>query len=503
MLSTLLLLVVLAGVILLFFKVRTDNQRKAIILGGPLLRVQADSITGLLLTHRGAQIRLDLVGEDTWTLSGSTEDFVDPNSMKLLLADLVGAQGGSILPGTEPEDRRYDFNGPESLRLTIFTTSHDKLTLALGTVNPVTGDYYASGLGRPGCFMVNAKLQRRLVGLPRAVELKTLLPAVTARDLDTIVLGRGTNEYRLEKRKIGWWLQVPKRGLRALGADVVAYNQLYHDRLQTDSEGTWVLASDAAVRLLVFELSKIIVREIKPAAQTADWSAKWRMSEPWRSVVFMGKGINPDPTGGDSDRLELVLGEPLGSQLIPVARRGVVLLADDQASNTLDQPLGALVSRTALGWSVLSANHLEIHQEGRLVLIGQRQGGTLEGDGRQQWKTPFPTTLPKGLSPARFAGITGEFMVELGRMKMLAPLPPVTGESPLQDRGLVEVKLSYSDSGPVAEELFQVGYLKPGIGSAAEVATGAPRVGLWHPQTGQLVQVNESLLVTVRNFALF
>ncbi len=501
--NTLLLSLAVAVVILVFLKVRAERQNAPMILGGPLISLQADEITGLMLTHGGAQFRLDKTADGTWTLSGSTEDFVSSRSMEILLTDLTTAMGGPVLPGTDPEDRRYDFNGQEALRLTVFSRSTENLTLALGTINPVTGHYYASGLNRPGCFMVEAKLRERLAALPMSVELKTLLPAVTAGNLDTVTLWRAGNKHQLEKRADRWWLRVPGGGLRMLGPRVVAYQKIYHDRFQADSEGGWVLASDAAVRLLVYELSKIIVREIKPAFATADWSERWGLADPWRRVVLGGHRINPDPTAGDPDRLELVMGAPLGSQLIPVSRRGVVLLVDGQAGHTLDLPLGELVATNALTFRARLAVTLEIQREGQLVLAGERKPEALKGDGRHQWQTTFPASPSDRMPAVRLRRMVGETVVDLDRMELLAPLRPVNNGSPLQDRELVNVRLTYADPDLPAEETFQVGYLKPGICEDLLVHSDGDPVALWRPATGQLLQVSDYLLTTARNFAMY
>ncbi len=500
-LTTLLLVVALAIVLLVLLKVRADRRELATILAGPLIPVPTADITGLMLTSQNGQFRLDKYGDQGWTLSGGSMDYVDSGSMEILLKVLSGAQGGAVLPGTEPEDRRYEFNGPLALRLTVFAGDKRRLTLAMGTINPVTGRFYASGMGRVGCFMVDAGIRKRLAELPRTVELKTLLPPITARDLKTISLWRGGSDHLLERRGGRWWLQVPARGISVLGPVVAAYQELYHDRFEHDQRGDWVLASTDAVGMQVYELDKVVVREIKPAAETAAWFSKWGLDDPWRKVVFSGPGINPDPTASSPDRMELALGEPLGIPGVPVARRGVVLLADGQAAKYLDKPLGELVHRTALTFPAVAAVKMQIFREGKLVLAGERNPGPLTDDGRTQWRTTLPTAVSEALPAKRQRLVAGETLIDMDRMDLIKPLPPVGGSSPLQDQELVEVRLTYAAPDSAREDVFQVGYLKPDVLPAEAARTGSIHpAGLWWPSTGQLLQVPDGLVVSARNF---
>ncbi len=502
-LTTLLLLLAVAVVILGYWRIKAHRKQEAIVLSAPLLPVPADQITGLLVTRKDGQFRLDRTDGGAWTLSVGTSDYVDPRSVDFLLHDLTSAVGGPVLPGTEPEDRRYDFNGEQALRLTIFLENGRRLSLALGTINPVTGRYYASGLGRAGCFMVEAALQRRLVQLPRSVELKTLLPEVKAADLSRIDLWRGKIDHRLVRHEGRWWLQVPPGGPARLGRDVVDYAAYYRDRMRSDQDGDWVLASTAAVGMLVYEMSQVAVREIKPAAEAAAWYDKWELDEPWRKVVLTGEGINPDPTAPAGDVFTLLFAAPLGSQLIPVARREVVLLADGQAAKTLDRPLEELVHRSALTFKVMPAVKLSIEREGRVVLAGERDPGPVEGEGRLQWRTTVPVEGSSLLPAKQRRNLAGETVVEMDRMPLLKPLPPVTDSSPLLAKEQIEVRVTFAPGAAVPEMVFRMGYLRPDVfPELVQPVPGGRPVGLWRPDSGQLLQVSDGLVVTARNLAV-
>ncbi len=501
--TTLLLMLAVAVVILGYRRIKAHRQQEAIVLSAPLLPVPAERITGLLVTRKDGQFRLDRTDGGVWTLSVGTSDFVDTRSMAFLLHDLTSAVGGPVLPGTEPEDRRYDFNGEQALRLTFFTAGGRRLSLALGTINPVTGRYYASGLGRAGCFMVEAALQRRLAQLPRSVQLKTLLPEVKAADLSHIDLWRGEIDHRLARHEGRWWLQVPPGGPSRLGRDVVEYETYYRDRMRRDEDGDWVLASSSAVGMLVYEMSQVAVREIKPAVEAAAWYDQWGLDKPWRKVVLTGPGINPDPTAPADDVFTLLFAAPLGSQLIPVARREAVLLADGQAARTLDRPLGELVHRSALTFRAMSAVKLSIEREGRVVLAGERDPGPIQGEGRLQWRTMVPVEGSSPLPEKQRRNLAGETVVEMDRMPLLKPLPPVTDGSPLLDKEQLEVRLTFADGTVATEVVLHVGYLRPDVfPELVQPVPGGRPVGLWRPDTGQLLQVSDGLVVTARNLAV-
>ncbi|PIV80236.1 hypothetical protein COW53_10805 [bacterium CG17_big_fil_post_rev_8_21_14_2_50_64_8] len=497
---TLLMLLVAVALVLTTVWIRGRRSEQAIVLSGPLLQVPTERISGLMFTRQGGQYRFDRQGPDVWSLSGATSDFLDARSLGFLLTNLTQAFGGPVLPGTEPEDPRYDFNTPEAMRLTFFTTEGERMTLAVGALNPVTGHSYASGLNRAGCFMIAAETRQALVGLPGSVELTTLLPAVSDTSLVGIELWRGRTKHHLERRDSRWWLKVPALGLAALDERVAAYNRYYFDRIRHETDGDWVLAATAVVRALVHETTRTVVKEIKPVNETTVWREKWGLDTPWRTVRLLGPGINPDPGARSPDAMELAFGVPLSSLMIPVKRREVVLVADGQAGQTLEAPLGELTNRLALTRPAMEASALEIRRDGRLLVSGEKAEGPREIDGRELWKTTIPSAT--GPQDGNSSYGVGEIIVDMDRMPMLAALPPVKEPSPLQARELVEVALTYDEAGGAQREVFQVGFLTDTARKNLPIESeSASPVALWRPTTGQLLLVNDFLLVTSRNLA--
>lgn len=508
LLPTLLLAVVLVAALIGYLQLKARRETQEIVLAAPLLPVETGRIDGILVTTGGAQFRLDRHGENTWSLGGATVDFVDPRAMDSLLKDLASFEGGSVLPGTEREDPRYEFNGSLALRVTFLTDDGQRLRLALGTANPVTGRWYASGLRRAGCFMVEDKVRKRLAGLPGSVQLKVLLPEVKVSDLTGVGLWRGETPHRLERRDGRWWLRVPAQGLGALGGDVAAYNAVYHDRVRTEGDATWIMASTAAVGNLVHGVSNIVVHRIQPASETALWQARWNLDHPWRRVTLEGRGINPDPTDVSGDRMSLTFGAPLGLHDVPVRRREVVLTADGEAADILDKPLGDLVHRTALTRPAMAALRMELKRNGTVVLAGVRDPGrklpaSEVTDGRELWTTTAPAAAVGGLDENGIAKLAGHVIVDLDRMPLLAVLPPWRdASSPLQPGEQLELRLTYAGADGPEVLTFRVGYLRADVHPDLTVPDGdRGPVALWRADTGKLLQVSDGLLVTARSLA--
>lgn len=509
LLPTLLLAVVLVAALMGYLHLKARRTAQEIVLAAPLLPVETGRIDGILVTTGGAQFRLDRHGGDTWSLGGATVDFVDPRAMDSLLRDLAAFEGGAVLPGTEREDPRYEFNGDLALRVTFLTDDGQRLRLALGAANPVTGRWYASGLRRAGCFMVEDKVRKRLAGLPGSVQLKVLLPQVKASDLTDIALWRGETRHKLEQRDGRWWLQVPARGLDALGRDVTAYNAVYHDRVRTTGDVTWIMASTAAVGNLVHGVSHTVVHRIQPASETALWQARWNLDHPWRRVTLAGPGVNPDPTDLSRDRMSLTFGAPLGPHDVPVRRREVVLTADGEAADILDKPLGDLVHRAALTRPAMAAVRMELKRNGTVVLAGVRDSvralsGAEVTDGREWWTTTVPAPGGGGLDDSEIAKLAGHVIVDIDRMPLVAVLPPwLDVSSPLQATEQLELVLTYAGADGPEVLAYRFGYLRADVHPDLTVPGDGPGpVALWRPDTGKLLQVSDGLLVTARSLAV-
>ena len=226
------LVLILAGGWL--WKIRSDRPAFDFSLGGPLLTHTPEQIDGLLLTSGGAQYRLDRTGAGVWVLTGAVTDFVEASALEKALKKLASATGGRLLPGTEPEDRRYEFNGPGAIRLTVFTIDGERTSLALGAGNPTTGQFYACGAGRKSCFPVTAEFRQMLAELPATVRNRTLLPSFPLQSVTKVEIRGGRSDTRLERHQGRWWLLVQDQeegpSLTGLGPLARSYQALYRDR---------------------------------------------------------------------------------------------------------------------------------------------------------------------------------------------------------------------------------------------------------------------------------
>lgn len=494
--APILALLLLAAVLALVWAGRGGHD-PGLVTGGALFRFAPAEIEGLLVTTAQTQFRLDRRQGGVWTLSGAVSDFVDQEAVANLLAALAQAEGGPLLPGTEPQDRRYEFNGPQAQRLVLFGPGGRREELVLGTVNPVTGMVYASGAERPGCFPVPAAVRATIAGLPDGVRAGTLLPRFPAEAVTTIDLERNGRVHRLRRYGGRWWLNVSADERAALGGLIKAYQDTYEDRRFTDALGTWYLAAEAEVGLLVFDVSRIVVRRLVPAQEQDALRQLAQLDRPWRRITLEGPGINPDPTDAASDRLSLAFGLPLENQQLPVLRRGNVLLADAEAVTSLDKPLGDLVHQGALTLRAITANELVVQRQGQRVLVGSRPVGPLLDDGRRQWVTTFPPAGQPGPLEDRRRAQAGELLIDLDRMEILAVLAPTLDPQVLQDDQRITVELVFGEPGGQGSEVFEVGYLATGPSGSS----GTRKAALWRPRSGQLLVVDEQILVTVRNLA--
>lgn len=497
------LLVVASGAL---FLSRRNEPAADLTLGGPLFPVAKENIDGLLLTRPGQQFRLDKAADGRWSLTGAVSDYVDSLRVDNLLNQLVAAYGGSLLPGTEVEDRRYEFNGPQSVRLTVFAAGGEPISLALGAGNPVGGNFYASGAGREACFLVSAGLRKTLDELPGSIQAQILLPGVARENVDSIELYRGSRRFFFEKRQGRWWILMPEEGPAFLGPVVRDYQARYDDRRMSDDEGTWILASSPAVNLLIYEVSDIIVRDIKSPEESAAYLEPWGLAPPWREVTLGGKGLNPDPAYSDPDRMTIAFGPALGEDAVPALRRGMVLVTDGEALKVLQQPLGILAHRTALTFQPLLADGLEVRREGRLLLRSARSGVVETSEGRETWQTVFPAQNQAGLAVGDRHGLSQDMVVNLGRIEVLAVLPPTNDPAILADKEKVRVSVTFGEEDNPTVETFEIGFLveenlPPGSPPLIREANDGPPVGLWFPDRGRLLQVPAQLVVTARNLA--
>ena len=488
------------------FLSRQRDSTPDFTLGGPLFPVASGEIEGLLLTREGAQIRLDRVDGEFWTLSGAVADYVDTLAVLKLIGNLVLTRGGPILPGTEMEDRRYEFHGPGAIRLTVFVTGSDPISLAIGAANPVGGNFYASGAGRKACFMVPAALYKALSDLPGYVQAKILLPGVTRDKVDEIEIHRGGRDFQIKRRAGRWWILMPPEGPAYLGEDVRDYQAMYGDRRDADGEGSWILASSAAVHKLIYEVSDIIVREIKSPAESAGLIEGLNLDPPWRKVILHGPGLNHDPNADSPDRMVISFGPAMSVEAVPALRRGNVLVTEREALFVLENPVGILAHRTALTFLVLESNAITLEREGHLLLRGSRTGVAVTQEGRSAWLTELPEADFAGLAEIDRHGFIHDLVVNLDRLAVLAVLPPTGDAAILQDHERVKVTVFTGSGDDVRQEIIEFGFLAEDrlpVGSPPLIRTegGMPPSGLWFPESGKLLQVPPQFIVSARNLA--
>lgn len=514
--SALVLAVLLAVALVALFLLRRQPSPPDHTLGGSLFDLPADRIEGLLLTREGVQHRLDRTPAGQWTLTGATSDFLDQAAVANLLKALSEATGGRLLPGSQPEDRRYEFNGPGALRLTIFTADGTSPKLAIGAKNPVTGAYYGSGAGREACFPVSPGLRETLARVPEAQRLGTLLPAVDRDRVTAIEVGRGPQRDRLERRQGRWWLLAPAAAEAELGAWHRDYTARYADRRLEQDGRQWLLASDEAARLIIHETTRTVVRSMTPPVEAAGRLEDLGLAggDPWRRVVLRGAGLNPDPLAGPADGLELSFGLPEAQGSAPVLRRGNLLEAEPEAVNTLSQPLSHLLDARAVAFNIPLADSLVLAREGTVLLRAHRDTTPAQPGERFKerpvdfWVTDLPTRQATGLDQRAHNRMTSNLLANLDRMPILQVLPPTDDPAVLADREQVVVTVWFAE-GPDVPGVgrgrieLRIGYLEGGrlpAGSPALAlpADGLDPVGLWRPDTGQLLQIPGTTITTAR-----
>ncbi len=507
--SALLLVSLILVALAVLFLVSRRSTSHSLIIGGPLLDLDNTTIEEFLLSRDGGQYRFQKKEDGYWTLRGGTTDFLRQSAVTNFLRDLGAAEGGRLFPGTEIEDRRYEFNGPGALRLTVFTADGRRQKLAVGVANPVTGLYYASGLGRPGCFPITAIIRELLAALPASLQLPTLLPQFDRDLVHKVELWYGDELQILQKFEGRWWLRQPKVGVAALGTAALAYHQLYSDRMAVHDGQNWLLANDDRCTQVIYEASEIIVNEIPPPRFAQVRLQEWELDPPWRRVKLFGAGINPDSTEAASGILEIALGMALEDKRVPALRRGNVLMTEGEALHLLSGPLDDFLDLGAITFRVAAGDSMRVTREGSLVLSALRGEAPQVNIGEQKrplvesWRTIYPTRSQRDdLRELSHNGLTRNLLVNLDRLKILKLLPPTDNARVLSDKERVVFEVFGPDQvvrklefGYLVEEFFPGGLLVED--------EGLPPVGLWRPDTGKLLQVPIHVLITLRNHADF
>jgi len=507
-------LVLAAGALFLARRGQTGPDHT---LGGPLFAADPAQVQSLLLTKGQAQHRLERTPSGTWTLTGAYTDFLNQDAVESLLADLATATGGRLLPGTEPEDRRYGFNGPGAMRLTLMDKDRTTETLVLGTLNPVTNTYYASGAGREACFPVAVGLQQRLQTIPLALLQQSLLPPFAAESMDSVAVWSGDVEARYLRRDGRWWLALNPGDETRLGPIFRDLLRLYPDRVVAADGRRLALANDAEVYQLIHDVSRVVADEVLTGAYGAEARERFGFDAPWRRIVLHGAAINPDPGLGSADRLEIAFGQRTEADVIPVARRGVVLLTSVESVITLEKPLADLLDLGAMPLLLARGDSLTVEQDGAVILAGHRDatiGARTESmrvRSSDQWFTHYPSHKTEVYDAGQWHRMCRSLLVNLDRTPILAVLPPTRDPSVLQARERLRIRVRFnSDDGPdraPGTVDLEMGYLElsklpAGSPPLVDDNDNLPPVGLWDPVSGRLFQVSGHTLVSARSWRL-
>ncbi|MBK8165414.1 MAG: hypothetical protein IPK64_05530 [bacterium] len=493
--ATLALLVVAALAAAFLWSTRSAPRGGPPALGGPLLPPSSSPVDALLVNVRGQSYRLERLPGGAWTLGGALADDVDQRAMAALVDTLLAAAGGPLLPGTEPGDRRYEFNGPDGLQVVVRRADGTTVDFALGVVNPVTGTRYATGAGRRFCFTVPMSLRDRLAALPDAVRARAILPGVDPLAVQRVSIAGDGAVHRLVRRDGAWWLAAPA-DISPLGPLSARYQALYGDRRRLDADGAWLLASTVAVRRLVHDVGQTAIRELAPPAQAAELAERWQLTPPWRRVTISGAGLRPHlmgTSGGLDTTATVDFGPPLDATRAPAARRGHVLVVGREAVETLQKPTGALLELGALPVPALAADLVEVVWEGRPLLRGARLGQPDANDGRRAWLAELPTAEGWPGSDADRHGLVRDLVVNLERQQITEVLPPHPEPSPLREDGLAILTVTFGTGAGASRYERQIGWLRE--------PTAAARAAVWDPRTGQLLGIPDDLPVTMRNAA--
>ena len=502
--------ILLVAAVALFVASRQEKSDD-LVLGGPLFNLENTEIEGFLLTQDGAQYRFDRNENGYWTLRGATSDFLIQGAVYRFVEELKNTRGGRVLPGTEVDDRRYEFNGPDALRLTIFTSDGARQSLAVGMANPITGYFYASGAGRPACFPVTEFSRHQIAALPNSLQLQVLLPRFARSLIEVIDLQYGKEMHQLRRFDNRWWLRAPSEGSIALGSAAGSYHQQYDDRRMARDDHTWLLASDAAISRLIYEVSETNVNDIPPTRFAKSRLKEWELDPPWRHIVLHGAGINPDSSEVSGDVLEMSFGPGNEDDRVPALRRGNVLLTEMEALRRLGSPLGELLDLGADSFLAAYGDSLRVWREGQLLIRGYRgeapevEPGSRPRPGIESWLTTFPLRkMRPDITDLGYDGMVRYLITDLDRLEILAVLPPVKDRRILTANERVVMEIDTPDG----LQKIEIGYLNREFlpaGSRAPVGTddGAEPVAIWRPITGQLMQVPNHILVTMRNRATF
>lgn len=451
------------------------------LLGGPLFSFAPDEVVELEIRRVDGTSRL--VRQDArWRLEGQVSDLVDADRMDHALRSLTGGQGLAVLPGTEPDARRFGFGTERSVELVFHLRGGGRQRLALGDVAPASDQVYASGAGRAGVFGVPGGYYATVVGMPDAVRLLRLLPPRTLTDVHAIELGRRhAPTWRFEPRDDGdWWVRLPG-GLADLVGLAADYQARFADRRRDEDGATWIQADQRRLADLVFRVTDTAVRGFVPVAEQTDaLLVDLGLQPAYRTVALIE----------DDHRWDVALGEAQEQEKAVLARRqGALVITRLEALLPTEGPLSEFLDLGALGFRLADADSFRIDQPDRPHLWGRRVPPPENPD--RAYHCPWQAVLPPGWMFTRDAETTNNHLfdvqVALDRMDMLGLQEPAARD-PLVGPDRWRVRSWFPDG--VSREFW--------LGRSGQA--GEPV--LWDPSTGRVAVIDEVMLVTLRNLRI-
>ncbi|MEZ4387463.1 MAG: DUF4340 domain-containing protein [Candidatus Krumholzibacteriia bacterium] len=469
------ILALLMGLLLWRWSAPADQDRG--LHGGPMFSFKPAAVERLEVRRAlGTDVLVREPGG--WRLEGQVEDLVDAERMDTALAVLVEADAFPVLPGTEPDARRFGFGGEGAIELIFHLAGGGRERLALGDVAPVSDQIYASGAGRRGVFGVGGGLYAVAVRLPDSVRLPRLLPPLTLADVDSLTLGRRDGaSWRFRRGADGrWWCRL-EGGVADLAGLAAAYHTRFTDRRLAEPDGTWVQADRRRLADLVFRATDTAVTGFVPAAgATPDLLADYGLLPAYRTL-----DLHQGP-----DTWSVAFGELQEADRVMARRQRALVITRAEALAPAEGFLGEFLDLTALGYRLADADSLHVDEPDRPLLWGRRAPDPrARFEARQSgWDAAVPPGWTLTFGAETTANHIDDLQVTLDRLGMI-DLLPTSAVDPL-----------------AAEPRWRVrGWF--GDGSVREAWLGRHRVTgqpvLWAPATGRVAVVDEVMLVTLRS----
>jgi len=470
----------LVGLAIWLWQWSEQEKQSQGLYGGPLFAFTPAEVTALEI-HRPSGINTIERHGDGWRLTGQVTDLVDTEGIEALLAELVSKNGQPVLPGTEPDERRFGFGGEQSLELVFRLEGDRRQRLALGNINPVSELVYASGAGRTGVFGVGGGLFAAAVRLPDSVRLPQLLPTLTAADLDSLHLHRRGDDTlhfaRLDDQR--WWLRLPG-GVDALVGKAARYHGRYRDRRRDLAGAHWFLADVRRLRTLVFRGTETdVVAFPAPGQDQVAAMASAGLEPAYRGGGFFA--------GGQTWRVDFGEEFEEGQRFMVAARRqGTLVIARGEALHPFEGPLSDFLDLGALSFRPEYADTLWIDEPDRPLLWGAKAPDPAAR--RLESESIWDVLVPAGWQPVfgleTTADHISDLQTHLDRLPLVAVLEPEIND-PLQSDFRWRVRATLRDGRRVEVWLGRL------------TADGRPAV--WDPADGKVVVVPDEILVTLRN----